>query len=388
MKLTTEINKLKKEALFILVLWTIMIGTSLFWNFQREHERVIQLAEVEAQANLKKDRAFRLWGVNMGGFYVKVNGKTQPSPYMQHIPERDVITASGQMLTLYSPAIIMRLLMEAQEELFGIKARITGEVYLNPVNAPDEWERKGLKIVAKTLTGYSEVTELNGQQVLRSMQPMIMEQACVKCHAWTGIQVGALRGATDVAIPLAPFQALEHKTRLNLMASHSGLWLLGITLISFFLYRKKIYLKELHQQQLELQNEVDKRNKAEQQLHLTSTVFEHTSEAIIITDANALIIDCNQAFSDITGYSLDEIKGKNPRFSSSGHHNNTFFKKMWYSIQHSGRWSGEVWDRRKNGEVYPKWLSINEVLNIEGEVSHYIGVFNDISEHKKTQKKT
>lgn len=387
MKLTTEINKLKKEALFILLLWTMMIGTSLFWNFQREHERVFQLAAVEAQANLKKDRAFRLWGVKMGGFYVKVGGETQPSPYMQHIPERDVMTPSGQMLTLYSPAIIMRLLMEAQEELFGIKARITGEKYLNPVNAPDEWERKGLKIVAKTLKGYSEVIELNGQQVLRFMQPMIMEKGCVKCHAWTGIQVGDLRGATDIAIPLAPFQALEHKTRLHLIASHSGLWLLGIGFISFFSYRKMIYLKELHQQQRELQNEVDKRSEAEQQLHLTSTVFEHTSEAIIITDSNALIIDCNQAFSDITGYSLDEIKGKNPNFSSSGYHNKDFFKSMWNSIKQSGRWSGEVWDMRKNGEVYPKWLSINEVLNIEGKVSHYIGVFNDISKHKETEQK-
>lgn len=160
-----------------------MIGTSLFLNFQREHERVLQLAEVEALANLKKDRVFRLWGVKMGGFYVKVEGDTQPSPYMKHIAERDVITPSGQMLTLYSPAVIMRLLMEAQEELFGIKARITSEKYLNPVNAPDEWETKSLKITAKTLKDYKEVIELDGGLFLRYMQPMIMQEGCVKCHS-------------------------------------------------------------------------------------------------------------------------------------------------------------------------------------------------------------
>lgn len=266
MKINTEIKKLNKETLLMLLLWSTMIGVSLFWNFQREHERVLQLAEVEAQANLKKDRAFRLWGVKMGGFYVKVNADSQPSPYMKHIPERDVITPSGQMLTLYSPAIIMRLLMEAQEELFGIKARITGEKYLNPVNAPDEWERKGLKIVAKTHKNFSEITEVDGKPVLRYMQPMLMQESCVKCHAWTDIKVGDLRGATDVAIPLAPFLALEQETRLDLMISHGGLWLLGAGLIGFFSYRKKVYLKELNLQHLELQHEIEKRNETEQKL--------------------------------------------------------------------------------------------------------------------------
>ncbi len=387
MIINTEIKKLNKEALVILLLWSIMIGVSLFWNFQREHERVLQLAEVEAQANLKKDRAFRLWGVKMGGFYVKVNAENQPSPYMQHIPERDVMTPSGQKLTLYSPAIIMRKLMEAQEELFGIKARITGEKYLNPVNAPDEWERKGLKIVAKTHTDYSEITELNGKPVLRYMQPMIMQERCVECHAWTDIKVGDLRGATDVAIPLAPFQALEQKTRLNLTLSHGGLWFLGIGFIGFFSYRKKAYLKELHLQQLELQHEIDKRNEAEQQLRLTSSVFEHTSEAILITDSNSLVIDCNQAFSDITGYSLAEIKGKKHSIAKSDHHDDVFFQNMRHSINQSGCWSGEIWDKRKNGELYPKWLSINKVINAEDKVSYYISVFNDISQLKETEQK-
>ena len=266
MKINTQIKNLNKEALFILLLWSSVIGGSLFWNFDRESERVLQLAEVEALTNLKKDRAFRLWGVKMGGFYIKVTDEYQPSPFMQHIAERDVTTDSGQLLTLYSPAIIMRLLMEAQEEFFGIKARITGEKFLNPVNAPDEWERKSLKIVKKTLKDFSEIIAVDGQLVLRYMQPMIMQESCVECHAWTEIKVGELRGATDIAIPLAPYQLLEQTTRLNLIISHSILWLLGISFIVFFSYRKKVYLKELHQQHTELQHEIHKRTKTEQKL--------------------------------------------------------------------------------------------------------------------------
>ncbi len=136
-----------------------------------------------------------------------------------------------------------------------------------------------------------------------------------------------------------------------------------------------------------LRHEVDERIKAEDQLRLTSTVFEHTSEAIIITDADALIIDCNQAFVDITGYSLAEIRGKNPRVTSSGRHDLAFFQAMWQSINQLGNWSGEIWDRRKNGEIYPKWLSINAVSDSEGAVSHYIGVFTDISDLKDTERR-
>ncbi|MCU7940711.1 MAG: EAL domain-containing protein, partial [gamma proteobacterium symbiont of Bathyaustriella thionipta] len=376
------------------LIWSLMIGASLYWNFQREHDRVLQLAEVEARANLKKDRAFRIWGSNIGGLYVKVNPEIQPSPYMQHIPERDVVTPSGQQLTLYSPAIILRLLMDAQEKLYGIKARITGKKFLNPDNAPDEWEQQGLEFIEQTREDYSNITKLNGEPVLRYMKPMLMQEVCLKCHAWTKIKVGDIRGATDVAIPLAPFYAIEEKSRQTLLVSHSTIWLLGVGFLSLFSYRKKAYLNELylqqqalHQVNQSLQHQVDKRNEAEQQLHLTSTVFEHTSEAIIITDADCLIIDCNQAYSDITGYSLAEIKGKNPSFASSGRHNKAFFKAMWQSINQSGRWSGEVWDKRKNGEVYPKWLSINEVINAQGDISHYIGVFNDITDVKETENK-
>jgi len=266
MKKNPSLNQSYKETAIILLFWSVVVGLSLSWNFQREHERVLQLAEVEAQANLKKDRAFRLWGTRVGGFYVEVKGDIQPSPFMDHVSERDVMTPSGKQLTLYSPAITMRLIMAAQEELFGTKARITGEVFLNPVNAPDEWEKRGLKIVKESQNDFSEVIEMNGKPVLRYMQPMMMTKNCVKCHGWTGIKVGEMRGATDVAIPLEPFMILEEETRKNLIASHSGLWLLGSVFIGFFSYRKKLYLNELDQQNQVLQTEVDKRIETEKKL--------------------------------------------------------------------------------------------------------------------------
>ncbi|MFK5892336.1 MAG: EAL domain-containing protein [Pseudomonadota bacterium] len=136
-----------------------------------------------------------------------------------------------------------------------------------------------------------------------------------------------------------------------------------------------------------LQHEINERIKAEEQLRLSSTVFKHSSEAILITDAKSRVIDCNQAYTEITGYSLQEIKGHNPNMASSGHHDKAFYQTMWQSINQDGCWTGEIWDRRKNGEIYPKRLSINAVFNNENNVSHYIGVFSDITHIKETEKK-
>jgi len=394
MKINTEIKKLYISMLIILLIWSILIVISLFWNLEKEKSRVLQLAEVEAKTNLGKDLAFRLWATKMGGLYVKVTPEIQPSPFMSHIPNRDITTPTGDKVTLYNPAIILRLLMKTQAELYGVKARITGEKYLNPGNAPDEWEQKALKVIKQTLKDFSEVNQLDGEPVLRYMQPMIMKEGCLKCHAWTNIKVGDLRGATDVAIPLAPYYALEQKSRRVIFISHGSIWLLGSCFIIFFSLRRKMYLKNLHAQQAKLDNinqslqtEIEERIHAETQLRLTSNVFKHTSEAIVITDANSHIIDCNQAYTDVTGYTLAEIKGKNPNITSSGHHDKKFYLSMWKSINTSGSWTGEIWDRRKNGELYPQWLSVNSVKNENDEVSHYIGVFTDISHLKETEKK-
>jgi len=363
-----EIQQLVKGTLFIFLTWSTMMGISLFWNLQRESTRILQLAEVEAKANLSKDLAFRRWATKMGGLYVKVTPDSQPSPFMSHIEERDTITKSGQQLTLYNPAIILRLLMETQKQLYGIQARITGEQILNPANSPDEWERKGLKIVAKTLTDYSEVTELNGQPVLRYMQPMIMQEGCLKCHAWTNIKVGDLRGATDVAIPLTPYYKLEQESRSVLFASHSGIWLLGIAFIGFFAYRRNGYLKERHFHQ--------------DTLRKLKSAVEQSASGVIITDTKGTIEYANQRFLTINGFEKNEVIGKNPNIVKSNQNEPSLYQKMWDDLNSGKDWRGEIKNRTKSGEVY--WCSetISPIKNSNDEITHYVAVLEDISERK------
>ncbi|MFP5408996.1 MAG: EAL domain-containing protein [Gammaproteobacteria bacterium] len=131
--------------------------------------------------------------------------------------------------------------------------------------------------------------------------------------------------------------------------------------------------------------DITERKRAEAQLRLAAQVFEQSGEGILITDAQLNIIMVNQAFTAITGYSEAEALGKTPRLQSSGRHDPAFFRAMWEDIRAQGRWQGEVWNRRKDGSLYPEQLAIIRVLDAQGEVIHYIGISSDITQHKEAQ---
>jgi len=145
--------------------------------------------------------------------------------------------------------------------------------------------------------------------------------------------------------------------------------------------------RELEIANRKLNDEIVDHQKARERLRLTATVFDNTSEAIIITDKNSKIVDVNHAFSKITGYEKPEVMGKNPNIQQSGRHDKAFYQAMWESIQATGHWKGEIWDKRKNGKIYPKWLTINTVLGEDGEPANYVGIFSDISDVKAAEQK-
>lgn len=124
-----------------------------------------------------------------------------------------------------------------------------------------------------------------------------------------------------------------------------------------------------------------------EQLNLIAKVFETTSEGIMITNARSEIMMVNQGFTQITGYAAEEAIGKKPNTLQSGWQDRLFYQNMWQSILGTGKWEGEIWNRRKNGELYAEWLSIYRVKDEQDNVSNYIGVFIDITEKKRTQEK-
>ncbi|MFA7291973.1 MAG: EAL domain-containing protein [Rhodocyclaceae bacterium] len=125
--------------------------------------------------------------------------------------------------------------------------------------------------------------------------------------------------------------------------------------------------------------------KALAQLRLSARVFAESGEAIAVTDARGGFVSVNRAFTEVTGYRFEEVEGKNPRILQSGRHDQAFYAAMWEKMATTGSWQGEVWNRRKSGEIYPEWLNISAVRSPAGEITHYVAIFSDITERKAAQ---
>ncbi|WP_417915175.1 EAL domain-containing protein [Candidatus Electronema sp. JM] len=136
-----------------------------------------------------------------------------------------------------------------------------------------------------------------------------------------------------------------------------------------------------------IQTDITERRNLEQRLLLDQMIIENAAEAVVVTDSEAIILDVNAAYTDITGYSREEAVGKNPRINKSGHHSKEFYEEMWRQLIENGSWSGEIWDRRKNGEVFEKWLTISAIRDSSNVTINYVGIFNDITEKRNVERK-
>lgn len=162
-------SRLKNYLIALMLGFTVLTIISLSWNIVNVQQQVRQLAELEAKTNLNKDLAFRLWATRHGGAYFIVNARTQPSPFLANVKDRDVNISSTKMLTLYNPATMLRDIMHDYSKLYGVKTRITGKIYMNPENAPDAWESKALEAL------------LHGKKSLKSSPIWMAKNICVSC---------------------------------------------------------------------------------------------------------------------------------------------------------------------------------------------------------------
>jgi diguanylate cyclase (GGDEF)-like protein/PAS domain S-box-containing protein len=133
--------------------------------------------------------------------------------------------------------------------------------------------------------------------------------------------------------------------------------------------------------------DVTERKRLEDHMRLAATVFENTSEGLFVTDAQHSIIHVNPAFTELTGYEPADVLGRTPSVLSSGRHPPEFFERMYRTLEESGKWQGEIWNRRKTGEMFAEWLNIASVRNGEGDVTNFIAVFSDITSRKQVEER-
>ncbi|MGE4406196.1 phosphodiesterase DibA [Pseudomonas sp.] len=172
---------------------------------------------------------------------------------------------------------------------------------------------------------------------------------------------------------------LEQLSGGGSQAWHMGKGALFVTITSILLY----LLSRQHFRRLDEQRNTQKQQEAS--LRQAAAVFATTQEGVLVTDPQQHIVHVNPAFSRITGYSAEEVLGQTPRLFASGKHDTGFYQRMWRALDSEGAWSGEIWNRRKSGEIYPVWQNLRSIHDDQGQLSHYVAVFSDLSALKRSR---
>jgi diguanylate cyclase (GGDEF)-like protein/PAS domain S-box-containing protein len=136
---------------------------------------------------------------------------------------------------------------------------------------------------------------------------------------------------------------------------------------------------------VDLQEDVTAQRLSDSSLRLAAAVFTGTQEGIVITDPQGLVVTVNPAYSQITGYTSDDLVGQNLRVIQSGRHGPEFYKTMWRTIREEGHWQGEIWNKRRNGQIYPALLTVSPVRDDDGEIDNYVGTLTDMTRLKRTE---
>ncbi|GEM_PF-589463 len=213
----------------LVVAWTLLMAGLSFDETRTIRQVTLEMASGEIRAYFSKDRALRIWGASHGGVYVPVDSRTPPSPYLSHVPERDVTTASGRRLTLMNPAYMLRQISEDFSSLYGVVARITSLHPLRPENAPDGWERKTLEeFETHRREEKLELTEVGGVPHLRLMQPVFVAEDCLACHAHQGYSIGDIRGGISIGLPMTEPFRLQQKQIVSHLIRSGVIWLVGL----------------------------------------------------------------------------------------------------------------------------------------------------------------
>ncbi len=211
----------------VVIVWTVMLVSSVYWNYHNEEENVKTLALKVVKSNIKKDRRFSQWAAGHGGVYVPVSETAQPNPYLSNLPHREIVGDNNKTYTLIHPAHMLRIIMHDYKGVYGVRGSLTSLKVLNPDNEASEWERKALmKFEDKTYDQDDYYEYLMGDKpVLKYMRALKVKKNCLKCHAQQGYKVGDNRGGMSVTLPLEELYS-EAGDKLNTIVWwHVLIWL-------------------------------------------------------------------------------------------------------------------------------------------------------------------
>ncbi len=246
----------------------------------------------------------------------------------------------------------------------------------------DQSEEKYRNIFENAVEGIFTFTE-NG--IIETINPAALTLFGYEENEIMGMNIGllipALKSINDVKLSNEQSVKQNSHNDISFFGRHKNKALFPIE----FTFGKSIYQNE--RLWMIIVRDITERKRTEESLRVTAKIFEGSNDAIVITNIHGNITDVNKAFTTITGYKKEEVIGKNPNIMKSIKQDKAVSRKMTKALLERGSWSGEVFDRRKNGESYPKWLSNYTVKNDHNEITHYVTIFTDITSRKEAENK-
>jgi len=364
---STLTPRLKAYVGIYAAFWTLIVISSLIWNIVRQQQDALQVGLNQARTIYQKDLVYYRWATEHGMVFVPITEKTQPNPYLQHMPAYEGTTSSGRELTMVNPEYMIRQVYEMQTPASGILGHITS---LNPIraeNAADPWERKALLKFERGEKEVFSVEEINGEPYLRLMRPMITERGCLRCHARQGYHLNSIRGGISVSVPMSLLFSLNKKDIFMFSLAHGSLWILG--LLGIFLESYRINQSILERDQAEAR---------------TKSIIDNMLDGLITMHPTGIIESVNSATCKMFGYKSGEIIGQDINmlieFPSAQEWTGELKNEQDFDIRNAAKPQNELTGKREDGSTFPIAISLSEMEL--GQTQLLIATVRDITEEK------
>ncbi len=296
----SNFQKIKNSWVPLVLIWVVLVSVSLVKNISLIKEYSIALFVDRASSIFKEVELTRLWNAKHGGVYVPITAKVQPNEYLQH-PRRDITTTEGMKLTLINPAFMTRQITELSKEIHNVQFHITSLKPIRPMNEADFWETQALQEFELGKKEVFELFETDSLPFFKYMAPLLVKEACLKCHAKQGYKVGDVRGGISVTLPSSAIIETQNAQINDTILLHLIIVFLGCSALIF--YNKKTN----HQLSV-----ISRSKRKYKFLHLhNKQLLESIYSAIIVINKEDKISDWNAVASKIFGISENDAIGKN-----------------------------------------------------------------------------
>ncbi|MFP4380186.1 MAG: ATP-binding protein [Candidatus Sumerlaeia bacterium] len=221
-----NLARVRQYTFWLVIGWTLVLLMSMAINVYETKKETLAIARNKSRIACDKDVFYRHWNSAHGGVYAVVSPLAQPNPYLK-VENRDLVTQNGINLTMINPAYMTRQVHELERDKGHIYSHITSLNPIRPNNAPTDWERRALMAFEKGEKEFSEFGRMQDKLYFRFMQPLYVEESCLKCHAEQGYKVGEVRGGISNSIPMAPLLEIQNHHIVVNALTHAVLWMLG-----------------------------------------------------------------------------------------------------------------------------------------------------------------